>query len=86
MPMRALRISAAVEAGSLLLLVLNLATVHLAAPASVLGPVHGCAYLIGIVLTWQLTKTVAVRALSVIPGIGTLLVLRSLRSAEAASQ
>ncbi len=78
--LRALRIAALVEALSLVILFLNLATVHLPALASALGPIHGCAYLIAIVLTWIITKTGLIRALSLIPGFGALLVLRSLAS------
>lgn len=66
------------EALSLLVLLLNLATVQVGALASLLGPVHGCAYLIAIVLTWSLTKNTVARALSIIPGFGALLVLRRL--------
>ncbi|GAB3269928.1 DUF3817 domain-containing protein [Kineosporia babensis] len=78
--MRALQTAAAVEALSLIVLLLNLATVHVPALASALGPIHGCAYLIAIVLTWTLTKTTRIRAISIIPGFGALLVLCSLRS------
>ncbi len=74
--LRALRTAAAVEALSLLILLLNLATAHNAAVASAVGPIHGCAYLIAIVITWSLTKTSSARAISFIPGIGALLVLR----------
>ncbi|GAB6900051.1 DUF3817 domain-containing protein [Kineosporia succinea] len=79
MSLRSLRVAAAVEACSLALLLLNLATVHVAALASALGPVHGCAYLIGIVLTFALTRSAGIRVLSLIPAVGALLVLRRLR-------
>ncbi|GAA3608771.1 hypothetical protein GCM10022223_26010 [Kineosporia mesophila] len=82
MQLRTLRIAAGVEACSLVLLVLNLATVHVGALASALGPVHGCAYLVAIVMTWSLTKDSAARAFSVIPGFGAMLALRRLRSPE----
>ena len=78
MPLRALRAAAAVEALSLLVLVLNLVTGHVPALASAVGPIHGCAYLIAIALTWSMTRTPAIRALSIIPGFGALLVPRRL--------
>ena len=80
MSLRTLRSAAAVEALSLVVLVLNLATVHIAALASMLGPIHGCAYLITIALTWPITKDATARALSFVPGFGGLLVLRRLQA------
>lgn len=77
--MRALRAAAAVEALSLVALVLNLATIHVPAVASAVGPIHGCAYLIAMVLTWSLTREFGTRALSFVPGFGALLVLRRLK-------
>jgi hypothetical protein len=74
--LRALRLAALVEAASLAALVLNLATVHIESLASMLGPIHGCAYLIAIVVTWSISKSSRLRAFSIIPGIGGLIVLR----------
>ncbi|WP_433177622.1 hypothetical protein [Actinoallomurus sp. CA-150999] len=54
--------------------------------ASVVGPVHGVAWLFGIFATWRdpsRTTGIAVRA--VIPGIGGMLALRALGRADAAS-
>ncbi|MBP2477550.1 hypothetical protein JOF53_006422 [Crossiella equi] len=71
----ALRIAAWAELGSLVVLLVNLATVHLPQVSSAAGPVHGCAYLLVIVLTWQQTAaTGRVRLLSWVPGAGGLLV------------
>jgi len=56
----------------------NLATVHLPAVSSLVGPTHGCAYLFVVVLTARATRATRVRAMAVVPGIGGLLVLREL--------
>lgn len=81
-----LRIAARVEAASLLLLLANLATVHLPPVAQLLGPVHGCAYLLVIGATVQATKRGRTRLLAVIPGVGGLLAERDLARIEAESR
>lgn len=78
-----LRIAATVELVSLVVLLANLATVHVAALASLLDPVHGCAYLVAIALTvnlvgWRSRAT----ALCLVPAIGGLLATRALRAHE----
>jgi uncharacterized protein DUF3817 len=78
MPLRPLRVVATVELASLVLLLANLATVHWPAVASLLGPTHGCAYLLVIVLTFHSTSSTRVRVTAWIPGIGGVLVLRRL--------
>ena len=78
MPFRMLRIAALVELVSLVLLLANLATVHWPPVASLLGPVHGCAYLFVIGATLQATRDRRTRLTAVVPGIGGLLVLRRL--------
>lgn len=70
--MYALRIAAAAEAGTLVVLLANLATVHVDAVSSLFGPLHGTAYLVTIALTWR----TAARWVAVIPGVGGLLALR----------
>ena len=75
--MRVLRIAAVVELATLLLLLVNLATVHWAPVASLLGPTHGCAYLAVIGSTWQLTKSRKARLLALLPGIGGLITTRA---------
>lgn len=77
-PSSVLRLAAAVELGSLLLLLLNLATVHWAPVASLLGPVHGCAYLVVIGATLRETRDVRARLLALLPGLGGLLAVRRL--------
>ncbi|NGN69015.1 hypothetical protein G5C51_34645 [Streptomyces sp. A7024] len=76
--MRALRIAAQVEAGSLVLLLANLCTVHTEVITSLGGPVHGTAYLIIILAVWRTTAAPAARWRALIPGIGGLLALRRL--------
>jgi hypothetical protein len=67
---------AAVETGSLLVLLTNLATVHVGWLASLLGPVHGLAYLAGIALAFSGPYGRKARWLSVVPGIGAALIAR----------
>jgi hypothetical protein len=78
MPLRPLRVAATVELASLVLLLANLATVHWPAVASLLGPTHGCAYLLVIVLTFGSTPSTRVRVTAWVPGVGGVLVLRRL--------
>jgi hypothetical protein len=75
---RLLTIAARVELASLLLLLANLATVHIPQVATLLGPLHGCAYLVVIGSTLATTHRREPRLLSVVPGIGGLLALRVL--------
>ncbi|MGV9310352.1 hypothetical protein ACWENQ_40985 [Nonomuraea sp. NPDC004354] len=83
-----LRIAAAVELVSLIVLLGNLATVHLPAISSLAGPVHGCAYLFSVVAAARdRQRTLTAVALAWLPGIGGLLALRLLdRTAERAEQ
>lgn len=81
--MRALKIASAVELISLVVLFLNLATVHWPAVSSAVGPTHGCAYLLVIILAFQQPR--ATKALALVPGIGGLLVVRRLVSTENAA-
>ncbi|MFD9895794.1 DUF3817 domain-containing protein [Amycolatopsis sp. NPDC059027] len=80
--MRPLRIVAGAELVSLIVLLVNLATVHWPAVSSLVGPLHGCTYLFVVVLTPRLREAgTRIRAMAVIPGIGGLLVLRQLARA-----
>ncbi|GAA0559438.1 hypothetical protein GCM10010172_48150 [Paractinoplanes ferrugineus] len=81
--MRLLRIAARVELVSLILLLANLATVHLPAVATLLGPVHGCAYLLVIGSAFAATRGRKPRLLAVVPGVGGLLALRGVAAAGA---
>jgi hypothetical protein len=74
-----LRIAARVEAASLVILLANLATVHIPWIATLVGPLHGCAYLLVIGTVLQTTRLRRARWLSLVPGIGGLLAERSIR-------
>ncbi|KOG61218.1 hypothetical protein ADK76_14005 [Streptomyces griseoflavus] len=81
---RALRIAAAVELVSLVVLLGNLATAHLPAISSLAGPLHGCAYLFTVVATARdPRRTATAVGLSMLPGVGGMLAVRRLtRGAE----
>lgn len=76
--MRTLRIAAAVEALSLVVLLINVFTVHAEPITSLGGPTHGMAYLVAIAMTWTVPAAArtGARWLAVIPGIGAMLALR----------
>ncbi|MEV4758666.1 DUF3817 domain-containing protein [Micromonospora sp. NPDC049559] len=81
-----LRVAALVELVSLVILLGNLATVHWAPVASLLGPLHGCAYLFVVVATAR-RRPFAPRLVltALLPGIGGMLALRRLTAAEVAA-
>ncbi|MDT9682167.1 hypothetical protein RND61_08780 [Streptomyces sp. TRM76323] len=82
MNLKVLRAAALVEAVSVVVLFVNLFTVHAEPITSLGGPVHGSAYLITIVAAFALTvagSAGTARALAFVPGIGGMLVLRWLR-------
>jgi hypothetical protein len=72
-----LRIAAFVEPVSLLVLLANLATVHIAGVAALIGPLHGTAYLVAITATWTGRYPPRARLLAWLPGIGAPLALRA---------
>lgn len=76
---RSLPIAAGAELLSLVVLLVNLATVHVPQVASLCGPVHGCAYLAMLILTaWNPAADRTAKLLAWIPGVGGALVLRRL--------
>lgn len=77
-PSRVLRLAAAVELASLTILLINLATLHLPPVATLLGPLHGCAYLVVIGATLRSSRDGTTRLLSAVPGLGGYLALRRL--------
>ena len=81
-PAQALRVAAGAELATLLVLLANLATVHWPQVSSAIGPIHGCAYLLVIILTVRQSRATRTRALAVVPGIGGLLVLRRITGAR----
>jgi hypothetical protein len=79
--LRVLKITAAVEAITVVLLFANLFTVHWPAVSSALGPTHGTAYLITIVSVLSLRDAPAkAKWLAFVPGVGGYLALRRLRA------
>ncbi|MEU4578486.1 hypothetical protein ACBI99_09535 [Nonomuraea sp. ATR24] len=80
----ALRIAAAVEAASLVVLLTNVFTVHHDAITSLGGPLHGSAYLTVLVTTIlsPAVASTATRWRAAVPGIGGLLVLRHIRRTD----
>ncbi|MER7453464.1 hypothetical protein ABTW96_24610 [Nocardia beijingensis] len=78
-PRHALRIAAITEILSLLVLLLNLVTVHWPMVATLIGPVHGCAYIAVIVLVFRVEGAGrGVKATALLPGVGGLLAFRDL--------
>lgn len=77
--MRWFPVAAAVEFLSLLVLLVNLATVHLPAITSLGGPTHGCAYVFVVVATLRNpAASTATKVMALVPGVGGLLVMRQL--------
>ena len=72
--LRWLRLASWAETVSLLVLLVNLATAHASAVASLMGPVHGTAYLATIAAAFLLPRRT--RLLTLVPGVGGLLALR----------
>jgi hypothetical protein len=80
-----LRLAAAVECLSLVVLLVNLVTAHLPVITSLGGPTHGLAYLAVVVATLRHpAATRPAKAMAWLPGIGGLLALRRLRTPAAA--
>ena len=84
MNIRLLTLLAATEFGSLVVLLVNLATVHVPGVATILGPLHGCAYVAAIIGTAMAARPKSLPTLlSVIPGIGATLAVAVLRRSAA---
>ncbi|KUL46114.1 hypothetical protein ADL22_11470 [Streptomyces sp. NRRL F-4489] len=76
---RPLRAAATTELASLIILLANLATVHLPAVSSLAGPLHGCAYLFTLgAVARDPDRTPRAIVLACVPGIGGMLALRRL--------
>ncbi|MEU6882397.1 DUF3817 domain-containing protein [Streptomyces sp. NPDC046712] len=77
---RILRIAAGAEAASLVVLLANLLTTHTPAVSSLVGPLHGTAYLVVIAATWQVSDASmsGARWAAAVPGVGGLLAVRRL--------
>ncbi|WP_214412045.1 hypothetical protein [Sphaerisporangium fuscum] len=85
--MRTLRIAVGVECSSLTVLLINLFTIHMKAISSLVGPLHGAAYLAVITATALAPSTASsgARWRAAIPAIGGLLALWRLRDRSRAS-
>lgn len=77
--LRWLVISSVIETVSLVVLLANLATVHVPQVASAAGPVHGFAYLTTIATAFLLPLDTRTRLLTLLPAIGGLLALSRAR-------
>jgi uncharacterized protein DUF3817 len=80
MGVRTSRVVAGVEAVSLAVLLINLVTVHLRVITSLVGPLHGTAYLVVVAITFATTSSVSARWCAVVPGVGGILALRKIGS------
>lgn len=82
MPLRLLTTAAVVELLTLVVLLVNLGTVHVPFVATLLGPLHGCAYLAAIVGTAVRTGGLSrPTLLCLVPCVGASLAVVLLRSA-----
>ncbi|WP_432941607.1 DUF3817 domain-containing protein [Kribbella sp. CA-253562] len=80
-----LRAAATAEVVSLVILFANLFTVHWAAVSSLIGPTHGCCYLLVVILTAREARASRpTKLIALIPAVGGLLVLRRLAGADVA--
>jgi hypothetical protein len=79
---RTLRIAAVVEAVSLAVLLVNLLTVHARGITSLVGPLHGTAYLVTIAAACMAPAAAGAGARwrAAIPAVGGLLALARIRS------
>jgi hypothetical protein len=81
--LRWLGVASVVETTSLVVLVVNLATVHHPLVTSTMGPVHGFAYLATIAVAFLLPLSTGTRLLTLVPAVGGLLALRRARARTA---
>ncbi|KIH99559.1 hypothetical protein LP52_06690 [Streptomonospora alba] len=75
-PRGTLRLAGVIEPATLLVMLLNMATYHLPAVSSVLGPLHGLAYATTVIAAILVNGRHRVWLLALIPGIGGLLAAR----------
>lgn len=73
---RWLRWAAATETVTLLVLLTNLATAHVEWVSSLVGPLHGFAWLATIAIAFAAPLPRAARLLALVPGVGGLLAIR----------
>ena len=80
---RGLWVVGVVEAVSFAALLVNMVAGDSHSIAAAVGLVHGCVYLASLVVAWKLAGAASTRYLAVLPGIGALLLARSLQLAGA---
>lgn len=83
--LRWLRLMSLVEVATLLILVVNLVTLHHAQVAAGVGPLHGFAYLATIATSFLLPLPRSIRAWTFLPGVGGILAVWRARRHGAAS-
>ena len=80
---RILQMIGAVELATLILMLINIATVHAPGISHILGPVHGLAYTATVITAFLVMDgRHRVWLLALIPGIGGLLASRAVPSSE----
>ncbi|MFD7239853.1 hypothetical protein ACFWAT_31665 [Streptomyces syringium] len=86
--MRMLRIAAGAEAASFAVLLGNLLTTHTQAITTLVGPLHGTAYLVVIAAASMVPSAAApgARWRAAVPGAGGLLALRRIRNGSRGSR
>ncbi|MQM27628.1 hypothetical protein [Glycomyces albidus] len=83
-PRRVLHLIGAVELSTFLLMMANLATVHLQLLSSILGPLHGLAYTLTVIAAALLSQgRHRVWLLALVPAVGGLLAARALPAPDA---
>lgn len=83
--LRWLAIASVAEAVTLVVLLVNRISVHLPAVTSAVGPLHGFAYLATIAVAFLAPLATRTRLLTLVPGVGGLLALRSVRAPSRAA-
>jgi hypothetical protein len=83
--LRWLTVASIAEAVTLVVLLVNRASVHLPAVTSAVGPLHGFVYLVTIATAFLAPLATRTRLLALVPGVGGLLALRSARAPRAAA-
>jgi hypothetical protein len=73
---RGLLIAGIVELITLAILFINIASGNNHSIAAAFGPIHGTAYLIGIILAWRAPLDRWRKLTTIVPGVGTLIASR----------
>lgn len=68
MNLRLLRVGAHIELASLIVMLVNLATMHLEVISSIMGPLHGCTYLVIVAAFWRSPEATTTQGRGADPG------------------